>query len=126
MHSPTCLEARVVKNRHGSILISFQGLMDFKQRSGGVDATTEKRLAYFLDRFYLSRISLRMIMNQHMMMFGQQQDKPNDRHIGSFDPECSVEEIVQGLFVFCACGNPRLNPRLNGNVLWILVRLHSD
>lgn len=41
-----------------------QGLMELKQ-AHGVDVAGERHLQYFLDRFYLNRISIRMLMNQH-------------------------------------------------------------
>ena len=38
--------------------------MELKE-SHGIDSNTETRIQYFLDRFYMSRISIRMLINQH-------------------------------------------------------------
>lgn len=41
-----------------------QGVLELKE-SHDVDAQTENSIQYFLDRFYMSRISIRMLINQH-------------------------------------------------------------
>lgn len=33
--------------------------------SHGIDHTTDNSVQYFLDRFYMSRIGIRMLINQH-------------------------------------------------------------
>jgi len=43
-----------------------QGVIEMKENEGGqVDAPTESSIQYFLDRLYMSRISIRMLINQH-------------------------------------------------------------
>lgn len=42
----------------------FQGILELKE-AYGIDHNTENRIQYFLDRFYMSRISIRMLINQH-------------------------------------------------------------
>lgn len=44
----------------------FKGVMELKE-THGIDSNTENRIQYFLDRFYMSRISIRMLINQHSM-----------------------------------------------------------
>lgn len=41
-----------------------QGVLEYKE-AFGVDPVTNQNVQYFLDRFYMSRISIRMLMNQH-------------------------------------------------------------
>lgn len=41
-----------------------QGVLEYKE-AFGVDPVTNQNVQYFLDRFYMSRISTRMLMNQH-------------------------------------------------------------
>lgn len=41
-----------------------QGVIEYKE-SFGVDPVTSQNVQYFLDRFYMSRISIRMLLNQH-------------------------------------------------------------
>jgi pyruvate dehydrogenase kinase 2/3/4 len=52
----------------------------------------EGRVHYFLDRFYLSRISMRMLIHQHLLMYSYT-DNPT-RHIGCFDPSCDVFSVA--------------------------------
>jgi pyruvate dehydrogenase kinase 2/3/4 len=42
----------------------LQGILELKE-AHGIEASTENRIQYFLDRFYMSRISIRMLINQH-------------------------------------------------------------
>lgn len=41
-----------------------QGVIEYKETYGD-DPVSNQNIQYFLDRFYLSRISIRMLINQH-------------------------------------------------------------
>lgn len=41
-----------------------EGLIELRE-SEGVDIASERGIQYFLDRFYINRISIRMLQNQH-------------------------------------------------------------
>lgn len=41
-----------------------QGVMELKE-AHAINANTEANIQYFLDRFYMNRISIRMLINQH-------------------------------------------------------------
>lgn len=41
-----------------------QGVLELKD-SFEIDLHTENNIQYFLDRFYMSRIGIRMLINQH-------------------------------------------------------------
>uniref|UniRef100_A0A9J7X3M5 Protein-serine/threonine kinase n=1 Tax=Cyprinus carpio carpio TaxID=630221 RepID=A0A9J7X3M5_CYPCA len=54
-----------VRNRHNNVVPTMaQGVLEYKE-AFGVDPVTNQNVQYFLDRFYMSRISTRMLMNQH-------------------------------------------------------------
>nr|XP_040044129.1 pyruvate dehydrogenase kinase, isozyme 4 isoform X2 [Gasterosteus aculeatus aculeatus] len=54
-----------VRNRHNNVVPTLaQGVVEYKD-AFGVDPVTNQNVQYFLDRFYMSRISTRMLMNQH-------------------------------------------------------------
>lgn len=54
-----------IRNRHNDVIPTMaQGVTEYKE-SFGVDPVTSQNVQYFLDRFYMSRISIRMLLNQH-------------------------------------------------------------
>lgn len=57
----------LIRNRHNDVVQTMaQGVIEMKENEGGqVDAPTESSIQYFLDRLYMSRISIRMLINQH-------------------------------------------------------------
>ncbi|XP_022358894.1 pyruvate dehydrogenase kinase, isozyme 4 isoform X1 [Enhydra lutris kenyoni] len=86
-----------VRNRHHSVVPTMaQGIIEYKDGCT-VDPVTNQNLQYFLDRFYMNRISTRMLMNQHILIFSDSQTG-NPTHIGSIDPNCDVAAVVQDAF----------------------------
>ena len=58
-----------VRNRHSDVVQTMaQGVIELKE-SHTVDSHIENNIQYFLDRFYMSRISIRMLINQHSKFF---------------------------------------------------------
>lgn len=86
-----------IRNRHSNVVQTMaQGVIELKE-SETVDTQTEHSTQYFLHRFYLSRISIRMLINQHAALFGA--DLPgHPRHIGCIDPNCDVTSVVQDAY----------------------------
>lgn len=86
-----------IRNRHSNTVQTMaQGVIELKE-SKTVDTQTEHSIQYFLHRFYLSRISIRMLINQHALLFGA--DLPgHPRHIGCIDPNCDVLNVVQDAY----------------------------
>ena len=93
-----------------------KGVIELRE-SHSVDQTIEHRIHYFLDRFYMSRIGIRMLINQHSkiifllnmkllwikylniiaaLLFGGQMN--NTRHIGCIDPNCDVQSVVRDAY----------------------------
>ena len=52
----------------------------------------EAAVQYFLDRLYMTNISTRMLVNQHLYIFGDNVAKC--RHVGQIDPYCDVVSEV--------------------------------
>lgn len=68
----------------------------------GIDPKTGQNIQYFLDRFLMSRISIRMLINQHLLMFSQDFKEDYDEkntQIGSIDPQCDVVSVLQDAFM---------------------------
>lgn len=63
---PRFVDALVtIRNRHNDVVPTMaQGVMEYKEVFPQ-DVITNQNIQYFLDRFYMSRISIRMLINQH-------------------------------------------------------------
>jgi len=82
-----------VRLRHVNTIPQMaQAVMDMKfemeDQKLDVDSGVETAVQYFLDRLYMSKISLRMLVNQHLYVHGANVAKP--RHVGQIDPYCDV------------------------------------
>uniref|UniRef100_K7E0Z8 Protein-serine/threonine kinase n=1 Tax=Monodelphis domestica TaxID=13616 RepID=K7E0Z8_MONDO len=86
-----------IQNRHNDVIPTMaQGVIEYKE-SFGVDPVTSQNVQYFLDRFYMSRISIRMLLNQHSLLFGGKGkgSSTHRKHIGSINPNCNVVEVIK-------------------------------
>lgn len=87
-----------IRNRHNNVVPTMaQGVLEYKE-AFGVDPVTNQNVQYFLDRFYMSRISIRMLINQHTLLFDGSTNPAHPKHIGSIDPFCDVVEVVNDAF----------------------------
>jgi len=81
-----------IRARHADTVAKMAGAvmnMKFSMESEshsveGVEAAVQ----YFLDRLYMTNISTRMLLNQHLYIFGDNIAKC--RHVGQIDPYCDV------------------------------------
>ncbi|XP_028989336.1 pyruvate dehydrogenase (acetyl-transferring) kinase isozyme 2, mitochondrial [Betta splendens] len=90
-----------IRNRHNDVVRTMaEGLIEYKE-AFAPDRTTNQNIQYFLDRFYTSRISIRMLINQHTLIFNGNTNPVHPSTIGSIDPQCRVEDVVQDAFL-CA------------------------
>ncbi|CAO2597087.1 [Pyruvate dehydrogenase (acetyl-transferring)] kinase isozyme 1, mitochondrial [Lemmus lemmus] len=86
-----------IRNRHNDVIPTMaQGVTEYKE-SFGVDPVTSQNVQYFLDRFYMSRISIRMLLNQHSLLFGGKGSPSYRKHIGSINPNCDVVEVIKDI-----------------------------
>ncbi|KAM6098786.1 pyruvate dehydrogenase kinase, isozyme 3 isoform 2-T2 [Theristicus caerulescens] len=87
-----------VRNRHNDVVPTMaQGVIEYKEKYG-FDPFVSSNIQYFLDRFYTNRISFRMLINQHTLLFGGDINPAHPKHIGSIDPNCSVAEVVKDAY----------------------------
>ena len=56
-----------IRDRHTDVVQTMaNGILELKEsQNSGVEPGMETSIQYFLDRFYMSRISIRMLINQH-------------------------------------------------------------
>lgn len=63
-----CEQLTKIRDRHSDVVQTMaQGIIELKDSrdDGGIEPSTELSIQYFLDRLYMSRISIRMLINQH-------------------------------------------------------------
>ncbi|KRZ27887.1 putative [pyruvate dehydrogenase (acetyl-transferring)] kinase, mitochondrial [Trichinella pseudospiralis] len=90
--------SRVLKRHNTVVETMAEGLMEMKA-THGIDPVTQNNIQYFLNRFYLSRISVRMLIYQHVIIFSDEAHPfyTSSRHIGCIDPNCNVVSIIEVL-----------------------------
>uniref|UniRef100_A0A6Q2Y9W1 Protein-serine/threonine kinase n=1 Tax=Esox lucius TaxID=8010 RepID=A0A6Q2Y9W1_ESOLU len=87
-----------IRNRHNDVVPTMaQGVIEYKQKFG-FDPFISSNVQYFLDRFYTNRISFRMLINQHTLLFGDERTTSHPKHIGGIDPACNVTEVVKDAY----------------------------
>ncbi|KAK1793973.1 hypothetical protein P4O66_010875 [Electrophorus voltai] len=84
-----------IRNRHNDVVPTMaQGVIEYKE-AFSQDPLTNQNIQYFLDRFYMSRISIRMLINQHTLVFDGATNPIHPNTIGSIDQHCQVTEVVK-------------------------------
>ncbi|XP_030623175.1 pyruvate dehydrogenase (acetyl-transferring) kinase isozyme 3, mitochondrial isoform X1 [Chanos chanos] len=87
-----------IRNRHNDVVPTMaQGVIEYKEKFG-FDPFVSTNIQYFLDRFYTNRISFRMLINQHTLLFGNDINPAHPKHIGSIDPTCNVADVVNDAY----------------------------
>ncbi|XP_068602021.1 pyruvate dehydrogenase (acetyl-transferring) kinase isozyme 1, mitochondrial [Brachionichthys hirsutus] len=87
-----------IRNRHNDVIPTMaQGVVEYKENYG-TDPVVSQNVQYFLDRFYMSRISIRMLLNQHTLLFGWKVNPAHPKQIGSIDPHCCVSDVVRDAY----------------------------
>lgn len=86
-----------IRNRHSDVVeVMAKGVLELKE-SHDVDVQMENSMQYFLDRFFMSRVSIRMLINQHTLLFGGVLNG-HSRHVGCIDPFCDVISVVKDAY----------------------------
>ena len=104
-HDPQTLEKFIesldtIRNRHSKVVeVMAQGVLEMKERFGEDNVTLEHRTQYFLDRFYMSRISIRMLIHQHCLLFAANiPPEGHGRHVGSIDPSTDILSVAKDAY----------------------------
>jgi len=86
-----------IENRcEDTVRVMAQGVLELKE-THHVDKQTETSIQYFLDRFYMSRISLKMLLNQHILLFDGSHIQ-GTKLVGMIDRKCNVCNVVREAF----------------------------
>uniref|UniRef100_A0A2K6FGY1 Protein-serine/threonine kinase n=1 Tax=Propithecus coquereli TaxID=379532 RepID=A0A2K6FGY1_PROCO len=87
-----------VRNRHNDgIPTVAQGVIEYKEKFG-FDPFISSNIQYFVGRFYTSRISFPMVINQHTLLFGGDTNPAHPKHVGSIGPTCNVADVVRDAY----------------------------
>jgi pyruvate dehydrogenase kinase 2/3/4 len=82
-----------IKRRHDATVETMaKGVMELKELEG--TSAIPPTVQYFLDRFYMNRIGIRLLMTQHLALFEENLTRSSkSRFIGVFEPNCHVKSI---------------------------------
>lgn len=82
---------KAIKRRHDPVVTTVaQGIVEWKQNRGA--KYIDHRIQNFLDRFYMSRIGIRMLIGQHIAV---NTEPVRDDYVGIICTNSNVMEIVQ-------------------------------
>ncbi|CAG9804761.1 unnamed protein product [Chironomus riparius] len=91
-----CMILSHIRDRHADVVQTMaQGIMELKD-SQNIEPGMETSIQYFLDRFYMSRISIRMLINQHTLLFGEGSE--HAKHIGCIEIDCDPKIVVKDAY----------------------------
>ncbi|XP_067935283.1 pyruvate dehydrogenase (acetyl-transferring) kinase, mitochondrial-like isoform X2 [Watersipora subatra] len=86
-----------IAKRHSTVVETMaEGVMEFRDLHKK-DVSHNARIQYFLDRFYMSRISIRMLINQHTLLFGEESSE-SSTDIGCINPHCDVLRVAEDAY----------------------------
>lgn len=82
-----------IKRRHDSVVTTVaQGILEYKRKRQRMQI--DNKIQSFLDRFYMSRIGIRMLIGQHIALTDQKQAiEPN--YVGVICTKTNVRELAQ-------------------------------
>ncbi|XP_063715385.1 pyruvate dehydrogenase (acetyl-transferring) kinase isozyme 2, mitochondrial-like isoform X2 [Symsagittifera roscoffensis] len=94
-----------IRNRHNTVVKTVaEGILELKATSE-IDNASDASIQYFLDRFYMMRISIRMLLLQHIFISEQEEgsgfaniDSGHPRFVGLIDPECNISHVIEDAY----------------------------
>jgi pyruvate dehydrogenase kinase 2/3/4 len=80
-----------VKKRHDPVVTSVaQGILEFK-RWKGINSHIDTDIKIFLDRFYMSRIGIRVLIGQHITL---NKMRPDPDYVGIICTKTNIHDIA--------------------------------
>lgn len=82
-----------IKRRHDSVVTTVaQGILEYKRKRQRMQI--DSSIQNFLDRFYMSRIGIRMLIGQHIALT-EQQHHPHTNYVGVICTKTNVRDLAQ-------------------------------
>ncbi|XP_052804825.1 pyruvate dehydrogenase (acetyl-transferring) kinase isozyme 2, mitochondrial-like isoform X2 [Mya arenaria] len=87
-----------IRLRHSKVVETMaKGVMEMRDAFEGESRNYDQQITYFLDRFYTNRIGIRVLLNQHLLLYGGELAH-HPQHIGCINPSCDVEEVIRDAY----------------------------
>jgi len=83
-----------IKTKHSDVVnMMAEGIMELRASEG--ESAFAPTVQFFLNRFHMNRVGVRMLINQHLALFDEDMSRSShSRFIGLFDPNLDVKEVV--------------------------------
>ncbi|KAI9695173.1 MAG: hypothetical protein M1820_008809 [Bogoriella megaspora] len=82
-----------IKRRHDSVVTTVaQGILEYKRKRQRMQIDT--KIQAFLDRFYMSRIGIRMLIGQHIVLT-EHQSSSDPNYVGIICTKTNVRDLAQ-------------------------------
>ncbi|XP_066921441.1 pyruvate dehydrogenase (acetyl-transferring) kinase isozyme 2, mitochondrial-like isoform X1 [Clytia hemisphaerica] len=82
-----------IKQRHDKTVETMaQGVIELKSAQNKF--IIDPKMQYFLDRFYMNRIGIRLLMTNHIALFGKHPPS-SGKFIGVFEPNCRIKKVLE-------------------------------
>lgn len=82
-----------IKRRHDGVVTTMaQGILEYKRRRQRMQI--DHSIQAFLDRFYMSRIGIRMLIGQHIALT-EQSHHHDPNYVGIICTKCNIQELAQ-------------------------------
>jgi pyruvate dehydrogenase kinase 2/3/4 len=82
-----------IKRRHDSVVTTMaQGILEYKRKKQRMQI--DHNIQSFLDRFYMSRIGIRMLLGQHIALTDQSHQR-DPTYVGVICTKTNVQELAQ-------------------------------
>lgn len=114
----------IVDTHSNVVMLMAMGIKEMKEE-GPNSWDEDKQLQYFLDRFYISRIGIRMLITQHTLVYGPIL-RENETYVGCIDPQCSPLEQAVSAYGFARMLCTRVYGRSPGCDIRVYNRLPGD
>ena len=84
-----CLSS--IKRRHDPVVTTVaQGILEFK-RAKGISRHIDQNVRHFLDRFYMSRIGIRVLIGQHIAL---NESNPHNDYVGIICTKTNIRQVA--------------------------------
>eukprot|EP00092_Neocalanus_flemingeri_P040770 GFUD01044386.1.p1 GENE.GFUD01044386.1~~GFUD01044386.1.p1 ORF type:complete len:573 (+),score=88.69 GFUD01044386.1:101-1720(+) len=95
----------VIRHRHQDTVPHMAEALHNLRDAGNLNVNSKDRLnqaiQYFLDRLYMSRISIQMLVSQHKALYCPEESiksNPGGRLKGTIDPKCDAVDVARNAF----------------------------